>query len=77
MKDSLPDEQEEEKTKVLTEGKDLHLFKTMDLAFTTAQKGNFPLRISECDQFRRKLQISLHLLKKFLMENFIFCAVYC
>ena len=30
---------------------------------------------SICDQIRRKLQIWSHLLKKFLMENFIFCAV--
>ena len=30
---------------------------------------------SKCDQIRRKLQIWSHLLKKFLMENFIFCAV--
>ena len=29
----------------------------------------------ECDQFRRKLQIWSHLLKKPLMENFIFCIV--
>ena len=30
---------------------------------------------SKFDQFRRKLQIWSHLLKKSLMENFIFCAV--
>ena len=30
---------------------------------------------SKCDQFRRELRIRSHLLKKFLMENFIFCAV--
>ena len=30
---------------------------------------------SKCDQIRRKLRIWLHLLKKSLMENFIFCAV--
>ena len=29
----------------------------------------------KCDQIRRKLWISSHLLKKSLMENFIFCAV--
>ena len=29
----------------------------------------------KCDQIRRKLQIWSHLLKKFLMENFIFCVV--
>ena len=30
---------------------------------------------SKCDQIRRKLQIWSHLLKKSLMEIFIFCAV--
>ena len=30
----------------------------------------------KCDQIRRKRRISSHLLKKTLMENFIFCAVY-
>ena len=32
---------------------------------------------SKCDRIRRKLRIwSHHLVKKSLMENFIFCAVY-
>ena len=31
---------------------------------------------SKCDQIRRKLRIWSHLLKKSLMENFIFCAMY-
>ena len=30
---------------------------------------------SKCDQIRRKLQIWSHLLKKSIMEIFIFCAV--
>ena len=30
---------------------------------------------SKCDQIHRKLRIWSHLLKKFLIENFIFCAV--
>ena len=30
---------------------------------------------SKCDQIHWKQQIWLHLLKKSLMENFIFCAV--
>ena len=30
---------------------------------------------SKCDQIRRKLRIGSHLLKKSLMENFIFRAV--
>ena len=32
---------------------------------------------SKCDQIRKKLQIWSHLLKKSLMENFIFVAVIC
>ena len=32
---------------------------------------------SKCDQIRRKLRIWSHLLKKSLMENFIFCAEGC
>ena len=31
---------------------------------------------SKCDQIRRKLRIWSHLLKKSLMENCIFCAVF-
>ena len=31
---------------------------------------------SKSDQIRKKLGIWSHLLKKFLMENFIFCVVY-
>ena len=31
---------------------------------------------SKCDQTRRKLRIWSHLLKKYLMENFIFYAMY-
>ena len=31
---------------------------------------------SKCEQIRRKLQIWSHLLKKSLMENFTFCAVF-
>ena len=30
---------------------------------------------SKCDQIRRKMRNWSHLLKKSLMENFIFCAV--
>ena len=38
----------------------------------------FPIKkfFSKCDQIRRNLWNWLHLLKKSLMENFIFCAVY-
>ena len=48
-----------------------------DIAFLTAQKMKFFIKdfFSKCDQSRRKLRIWLHLLKKYLMESFIFCAV--
>ena len=37
----------------------------------------FPIKdfSNKCDQIHRKLRIWSHLLKKFFMENFIFCAV--
>ena len=40
---------------------------------------NFSIKdfFSKCDQIHRKLRIWSHLLKKSLMENFIFCAVLC
>ena len=43
----------------------------------TAQKLNISIKdfFSKCDQIRRKLRIWSHLLKKSLMENFIFCVV--
>ena len=42
-----------------------------------AQKVKFSINdfSSKCDQIRRELWIWLHLLEKFLMENFIFCVV--
>ena len=44
----------------------------------TAQKMKFSIKdfFSNCEQIRRLLRIWSHLLKKFLMENFIFCTVY-
>ena len=44
----------------------------------TAQKMKFTIKglFSKYDQIRRKLRIWSHLLKKSLMENFIFCAVF-
>ena len=44
----------------------------------TTQKMKFSIKgfFSKCDQIRRKLWISSHLLKKFLMENFMFYVVY-
>ena len=49
----------------------------MYFALNTAQKLKLPIKdfVSKYDQIRRKLQILLHLLRKFLMENFIFCSV--
>ena len=43
----------------------------------TAQKKKFSIEdfFSKLDQIRRKLRIWPHLLKKFLMENLIFCAM--
>ena len=43
----------------------------------TAQKMKFSIKdfFSKCDQIRRKLQICSHLLKKCLIENFVFFAV--
>ena len=43
----------------------------------TAQKIKISIEdfFSKCDQIRSFLWIRLHLLKKSLMENFIFCAV--
>ena len=43
----------------------------------TAQKMKFSIKdfFSKCDQIRKKLRIWSYLLKKSLMENFIFCAV--
>ena len=44
---------------------------------STAQKMKFSIKgfFSKYDQIRRKLRIWSHLLKKSLMENFVFCAV--
>ena len=47
------------------------------LILVTAQKMKFSTKdfFSKCDQIRRKLQIWSRLLKKSLMEHFIFCAL--
>ena len=44
----------------------------------TAQKMKFSIKdfLSKSDQIRRKLLLWSYLLKKSLMENFIFCAVH-
>ena len=47
------------------------------MTINTIQKMKFSVKdfFSRCDQIYRKLQIWSRLLKKSLMENFIFCAV--
>ena len=54
----------------------LKLFLTVK-TLHTAQKMKFSIKdfFCKCDQIRRKQRIWSHLLKKSLMENFIFCAV--
>ena len=49
----------------------------LDFLTDTAQKIKLSIKdfFSKCEQIRRKLQIWSHLLKKSLLENFIFCAV--
>ena len=51
--------------------------KVRNLAHDTAQKMKFSITdfLNKCDQKRWKLRIWSHLLKKYVMENFIFCAV--
>ena len=44
--------------------------------YTTAQKFLIKDFFRKCDQIHRFLRIWSHLLKKSLMENFIFCVVY-
>ena len=56
----------------------LHLDASMlSLTPDTAQKMKFSIKnfFSKCDQIRSLLRIWSHLLKKFLIENFISCAV--
>ena len=59
--------------------KSLNLFprKTLDIVRNTAQKMKFSITdfLSKYDQIRRKLRIWSRLLKKSVMENFIFCKV--
>ena len=54
-----------------------NFFTPLFSVFHTAQKVKFSSKdfFSKCDQSRSFLRIWSHLLKKFLMENFIFCAV--
>ena len=50
----------------------------VDLLATTAQKMKFSIKdfFSKYDQIRSFLRFWSHLLKKSLMESFIFCAVH-
>ena len=54
-----------------------NVFYLESLWFSTTQKIKFSIKdfFSKCDQIRRKLRTWSHLLKKSLIENFIFCAV--
>ena len=54
-----------------------HCYKYAPEFANTAQKMKFSIKtfFSKCDQIRIFLPIWSHLLKKSLMENFIFCAV--
>ena len=51
--------------------------KGINNVISTTQKMKFPIKdfFSKCDQIRKKLQIWWHLLRKSLMENFVFWAV--
>ena len=53
------------------------LWQIMFMHMSTAQKMKFSINdfLSKCDQIRSFLRIWSHLLKKSLMENFIFCVV--
>ena len=55
----------------------LHDFRVLTVECLTAQKMKFSIKdfLTICDQICSLLRIWSHLLKKFLMENFIFCAV--
>ena len=48
------------------------------ISLFTAQKMKFSIKdfFGKCDQIRSTLRIWSHLLKKSLMENFIFCAMF-
>ena len=54
------------------------ILETIVASMTLHKKMEFSIKdfLSKCDQIRRKLKIWSHLLKKSLIENFIFCAVW-
>ena len=52
------------------------ILRRLEPATYTAQKMKFSIKdFSKCDQIRSFLRTGLHLLKKSLMENLIFCVV--
>ena len=55
-----------------------YLPNTVIISTFTAQKMKFSIKdfLSKYDQIRKFLRIRSHLLKKSLMKNFIFCAVF-
>ena len=54
-------------------------YRTKIFMNNTAQKMKFSIKnfFSKCDQIHRKLRVWSHLLKKSLMENFVFHALLC
>ena len=63
---------------LISKNRSLWQAKVGPLDFTTAQKIKFTIKdfFSKCNQIPRKLWMWSNLLKKSLMENFIFCAVF-
>ena len=59
---------------ILSAVSDLHIM-VKDFIYCTKNKVFIQDFFSKFDQIDRKLRIWSHLLKKSLMENFIFCAV--
>ena len=55
----------------------IEIFETASCITVQKMKFSFMDFFSKCDQIRSFLQIWSHLLKKCVMKNFIFCAMYC
>ena len=62
---------------IMNIGYEINLRNPLKITNHTAQKMNFSIKdfFRKCDHVLNFLRIWLHLLKKSLMENFIFCAV--
>ena len=62
---------------IMNIGYEINLRNPLKITNHTAQKMKFSIKdfFRKCDQVLNFLRIWLHLLKKSLMENFIFCAV--